>query len=209
MKNRANLAALICASTLTMATLKDPNSHLTGRAKATDSFRTKERHITVDIAPKGARTEAIGHDGPIYLGLALTYIYKSKKDLPRWSMEMVGDDGETVTQEGGFSFGGEINRDEGGKYGDLLAEIGRLCTADEDAEDCLPCDIDEGCSLDFDLSTCHGRNDELNQIYVAVQDADGAWLEYECIEGVPDENCHMLNDWIIIDSTKGDLDLCE
>ena len=209
MKNRANLAALTCASVLTMATLKDPNSILTGRAKGEAEFRTKQRHIAVDIAPKDARLEAIGHDEPIYLGLGVRYIYQSKKDLPRWSMEMVDDDGEILTLEGGFSFGGEIQRDEGGKYGDLLAEIGQLCTADEDAEDCLPCDIDEGCSLDFDLSICHGRNDELNQIYVAVQDAHGEWLEHECPEGEPDENCDMLNDWVTIDSTKGDLDLCE
>jgi hypothetical protein len=209
MKNRANLAALCCASVLTMATLKDPNSHLTGRAKVDAEFRTKQRQIAVDIAALGARLDAVDHDGPIYLGLGVRHIYKRDRDLPRWSMEMMGHDGETLILDGGFSFGGEINRDEGGKYGDLLAEIGRLCTSEEDAEDCLPCDIGEGCSLDLDLSICHGRSDELNQIYVAVQDADGEWLEHECIEGEPNENCHMLNDWVAIDSTKGDLDLCE
>jgi hypothetical protein len=209
MKSRANLFVLCWASVLTMATLKDPNSHLNGRTKDDASFRTKQRHIAVDIAALGAHLDVLDHDGPIYLGLGVRAIYKRDRDLPRWSMEMMGDDGVPLILDGGFSFGGEINRDEGGKYGDLLAEIGRLCTSEEDAEDCLPCDIDQGCSLELDLSICHGRSDEHNRIYVAVQNADLEWFEHECIEGEPNENCHMLNDWVAIDSTKGDLDLCE
>ena len=209
MKNRANFAALTCASVLTMATLKDPNSELTGRSKDDVEFRSKERHIAVDVAAKGERLDALEYDGPIYLGVALQAVYQADTDRPRWSIETVNDDGDTVVVEGGFTFGGEINRDEGGKYGDLLAEVGRLCTADEDAEDCLPCDINEGCSIDIEISMCHGRSDELNQLYVAVQDDNGDWFEHECPDGEPDKNCDMLNDWVSIKSTKGDLDLCE
>jgi hypothetical protein len=212
MKKYANLAALTCASVLTMATLKGSGGNSYSVVSTDLEFYTDGRHITIDIGPKESRLEAIGHDGPIFLGLGVYYVDRAFADLPRWAMD-IEDEGETFFIDGGFSFGGEIHTEDDGTFGDLSAEIGRLCTAEDSAEDsaedCLPCNINEGCSFRLDLSVCHSRGDEMNRAFVTIQDEDGEPIGFDCPKGEPQEPCRGLEGWLVIEHTEGEVDLCE
>jgi hypothetical protein len=210
MSRRANLAALCCASVLTIATLKDNSDGYTGRTEWDDEFRAERRHVEVDIAAVENRLEIVGHDGPIYLGVGVDHIDKEQVDIVRWSVQMTDVDGTPVTLSGDFEFGGEVHtEDDGRRMGDLRAEVGQLCDADDDAADCLPCDIAEGCSLSLDVDRCHGDGGEITRVVVLISDADGHSFEHHCGENDEGWPCDQLDDWVVIAGSKGEPGLCE
>ena len=100
--------------------------------------------------------------------------------------------------------------DERGLYGNISTRVGPLCEdAADTTSDCIPCFIEEGCTLNIDVDLCYVGNDEEIGRGVSIAKSDGEIFHNECAEGGDVEPCEVLDDWIQAEPESLTSDLCD
>ena len=207
-----NVLLLLCAATVTLATLKADSDGSSGSSSDDHEWLGEDRQrLLVQIAPVADRLDGFGYSGALFLGVQIDHIPESKAELPHWSLSMVTSDGELFALDGTFdAFGGEIQiEDNGTKNGDLSSVMGRLCESGETADDdCIPCSTDAGCFLHVEVDLCYSVGDRHTRAGVAITRDTGEAFELECAEEADSSPCRSLNEWLNLKGEPSEAGLC-
>ena len=131
----------------------------------------------------------------------------------RWSLSLPVPDGEPLVLNGAFVVDGEqVTEDDGVTYGNPVARIGRLCAAGESSlSGCLPCGIDNACSLVIEIDRCHPHPeaDRGTWAEVMIVRADGSSFNNDCERDGDRAPCDSLDAWMSLESRALDVSLCQ
>jgi hypothetical protein len=203
--------ALLCAGFVTIATSQD--NWTGGSSTENIDFSGENQRLELDIAPVEDRLSPFDYDGSLHLEVLVYTIAQGAVDDMRWSLNLPVQDGESFVLNGAFVVDGEqVTEDDGVTYGDPVARIGRLCAAGESSiSGCLPCGIDNACSLVIEIDRCHPRSDEdgKTSAEVRIVRADGSSFNNDCERDGDRAPCDSLDAWMSLESSALDVSLCQ
>jgi hypothetical protein len=204
-----NLLLLLVAGAASLATLT--NGGHSGQSWTRAEWVGDGQRIVVTIEPVGERLDAFDYDGSLYLDLEMSDILEDLADEVSWALSMQISDTETFDLSGGFTFddySGE--EDEHGLYGNISTRVGPFCSDAEDSTSgCIPCLIEEGCTLNIDVDRCYSGSDEPMGIGISIAQSDGEIFSNECTEDGDIEPCELLDAWIQAEPESLTSDLCD
>ena len=204
----SNVIILLCAAAASLATLKD--SGHSGQSWARADWSGDSQSILVTVEPVGDRLDAFDYDGPLYINLEMSDILENAADLVSWNLSMDTSSGEAFSLSGGFTFDDYSgSEDEQGFYGNISTRVAPLCAnADDTTSGCIPCFIEEGCTLSIDVDLCYTNTLERMNIGISIAQSDGEIFSNECAEGDDVEPCATLDAWIEAETAPLSISLC-
>ena len=204
-----NLLLLLVAGAASLATLKG-GGH-SGQSWARAQWLGDSQRVVVTIEPVGERLDAFDYEGSLYLDLEMWDILENSAEEVTWALSMDTSDGEIFDLSGGFTFDDYSGQeDERGLYGNISARVGPLCEdAADTTSDCIPCFIEEGCTLTIDVDLCYVGNDEEIGLGVSIAKSDGEIFYNECAEGGDVEPCEVLDAWMEAEPESLTTELCD
>ena len=201
-----SLLILICIALTTMAT--SPDGSASGQSEDRLDWEGNALSATVTIAPIESRVDP-GND-QLKLALTIDEVPATESEGVLWRLTMAQDDDEAYVAEGAFELEGDIEIDENGiRRGDLHAQVGPFCRGDGEAPaQCVPCDVQVGCTFDLDVTFCDGAGTEEKSIWVMITGETGRIFSNECLPYEDHARCDALDDWVIAEQKDTVTDLC-
>ena len=203
--------ALLCTGFVTVAT--SPDNWTGGSSTDNVRFSGENQRLELDIAPVEDRLLPFDYDGSLHLQVLVYTIAQGAVEGMRWSLSLPVQGGEPLVSNGAFVVDGEqVTEDDGVTYGDPVARIGRLCAAGESSESgCLPCGIDNACSLIIEIDRCHPHSDADGETSaeVMIVRADGSSFNNDCERDGDRAPCDSLDDWMSLEPSALDVSLCQ
>ncbi len=204
-----NILLLLVAVGASLATLV--SSGHSGQSWTRAQWLGDSQRIVVTIEPVGDRLDAFDYAGRLYLDLEMWDVLENSAHEVTWALSMDLGDSETFDLAGGFTFDDYSGQeDERGLYGNISTRVGPLCSDTDDAtSDCIPCFIEQGCTLNIDVDLCYVGNDEEIGIGISIAQSDGEIFYNECAEGDDVEPCEVLDAWVQAEPEVLTSDLCD
>lgn len=204
----SNVIILLCAAAASLATLAEDG--YSGSSSTWASWSGDGQSFTVTVEPVADRLAPFDYDGPLYLDLEIDNVLENSADLVSWTLSMNTSSGEAFSLSGGFTFD-EYNgqEDDLGLYGGVTARIAPLCSSAEDsASGCIPCFIEEGCTLTVNTDLCYTNIQEHMTTGITIAQSDGSNFRISCNETPDTEPCDKLGSWIETEATPLSTSLC-
>jgi len=204
----SNVIILLCAAAASLATLKG-GGH-SGQSWARADWSGDSQSIVVTVEPVGDRLDDFDYSGPLYIDLEMSDILENTADKVSWTLSMQTSNAEAFTLSGGFTFDDYSgSEDEHGLYGNISTRVAPLCAdAGDTTSGCIPCFIEEGCTLSIDVDLCYTNSLEHMNIGISIAQSDGEIFSNECAEGGDVEPCETLDAWIEAETAPLATSLC-
>jgi hypothetical protein len=204
-----NVIILLFAAAASLATLKGSNGH-SGQSWTRAEWSGDSQSILVTVEPVSDRLDAFDYGGPLYIDLEMSDILENAADLVSWNLSMDTSSGEAFSLSGGFTFDDYSgSEDEHGLYGNISTRVAPLCAdAGDTTSGCIPCFIEEGCTLSIDVDLCYTNTQEHMNIGISIAQSDGEIFSNECAEGGDVEPCETLDAWIEAETAPLATSLC-
>ena len=111
---------------------------------------------------------------------------------------------------GGVSFD-QYNgqEDSRGLYGNAIARLGTLCQNKDDmTEECIPCYIEDGCSLMINVDLCYPDPSARKGFSARITEEDGSDFYLSCNDTPDTKPCSELSEWLTSESIPLEASLC-
>ena len=205
-----NLVLTFLAATASVATLAPEDRDPSGSSWTHIEWKGQSQSFNLTINPVDRRLESFEYNGAHHLDLDLSNVLEKHTNRIRWMLTMNQDSEEAFTRSGGVTFDHYNGQeDRRGAYGNVMARMGSLCTENDDStNDCIPCLIEEGCSLTIQIDLCYMPNSDRRIFNVGVTQTDGAEYRLVCPEKSDPEPCELLDEWLIIGRSSSTVSLC-
>jgi hypothetical protein len=198
MISKLNVFLLLCVAVLSMATLASDSSDY--GPKSIIPFESRGRVITLSINPASDHVDHLESLLPLSLKFIAENAPKSSATKARWSLSIVNSDAPPIM--GKFKSGEEWS-DEGRRYTNLIAFTPPFCRADHPTDECIPCNLNEGCTLEVKVDVCEAsRNGYYLVTHLALENRSE--LRKECKDEETTEQCEKFEEWM--DSTDAPLE---
>ena len=203
-----NIILVIIVALASLATLASDG--ISGQSSASMSWIGKGHQFMITMAPVEDRLQGFEYDGALYLDLDVENIIETSVDKIRWTLNIETERAEGYFKSGGFTFdhynGQEDSR---GLYGNAITRIGPLCQNQEDPiEECIPCDMDEGCNLTINVDLCYPDSSNRKSFSVRITREDSSKFYRSCNDTSDVSSCRELSEWLDIEGIPLEMNLC-
>ena len=187
--SKFNLFLLFVVVLLSMATLaSDPGGW---SPESIRPFESQGRKVQLTIHPSTEYIKDLDTFLPLSLQLVVENAFASSASKAQWTLSS-SDDSDSLIK-GGFQIM-ESWTDEGRKYSTLTTYTPPFCQ-DEQTNDCIPCNLVEGCTLELKVDVCEPS---IYGYYFIARFVDGNrnQVEKDCNGDEDNDQCRRIEEWL-------------
>jgi hypothetical protein len=202
-QSKLNIILLLISALASMATLAAEDSDY--GPETITPFESRGLTLNLRVNPAADHVENLESLRPLSLKFTVENALRSSNSRARWTLLVKGSDQDPIIGE--FT-PGEQWSDEGRNYNNLIALTPRFCNTDTTTDNnCLPCDLTEGCDLELSIDVCEGLSDGY---YLVTNFAleDGSTFSKVCKNENVSETCKKLETWLSSTDIALENELC-
>lgn len=186
-----------------------------GNARATVDWEGEPATFTLTINPVEGLVRDFDSSRNHYMRIIFGETEAADVDTSRWTLEVVGNDSfllagtfelhDAYTEEFDST---ETAYPEPREFGELEVDAGMFCGGEPEQEECIPCDLETGCTITISVDRCREITPDPVKFVVEVFPEEGEYT-VQCHEDDDQTPCDLLGSWLEMTSTPANTQLCE